>query len=504
MNKKRILEIGGVILLTAIILNVAWSIVFQQYFEKAKIKNQGPENPMEALSEASVLIWQYNSTPFYAWRNMSTNKVMELSNDASAVINNAFGNLTSDRTWQETVYLKGNFTMDSPGSPSSYTRIVIDGRITLTYSGASVTALNLTGVHNVDIEGGYFDGGRTTALVYNASRVGTCPIELKNAFNCQIKGSSVVNSNNHAIVLKQGCHDDEIADCFINNTYNDGINIQGGDYNIIVRSNDISYCGHVPIVLSTCYQCTVADNVLSHSGQRTPFGEILVFQNAYRNTITGNVCTYVNGSSGVIYINGHENTVSGNICANSAKAYGIQCYSSGSFLCHDNTITGNICEEDLKGICLSTDGTAYCYDNLVSDNTCILDQDGIILGTATVVDNTISGNKVNNNTRYGIYFVGGLRTQVTNNVICNNTSSGICLQPSNFAMVFGNSIYNNGAYGLIVVSSASGNNTINSNYFMSNTSGAISDAGTSTVAFDNFDPTTGTWITSINPPTSGR
>ena len=70
------------------------ALLVQQYFPQiGTIKAEGPEDPLEAWSEASYVIWQYNST-HYACRNMSTNMVESLSTNASAVINNAVGNLS--------------------------------------------------------------------------------------------------------------------------------------------------------------------------------------------------------------------------------------------------------------------------------------------------------------------------------------------------------------------------------------------------------------------------
>ena len=70
------------------------ALLVQQYFPQiGTIKAEGPEDPLEAWSEASYIIWQYNST-HYACRNMSTNMVESLSTNASATLNFATGNGT--------------------------------------------------------------------------------------------------------------------------------------------------------------------------------------------------------------------------------------------------------------------------------------------------------------------------------------------------------------------------------------------------------------------------
>jgi hypothetical protein len=53
-----------------------------------------PEDPLEAWSESSVIIWQYNST-FYAARNMSTNMVIDLVSNLTRLEQNALGNMTT-------------------------------------------------------------------------------------------------------------------------------------------------------------------------------------------------------------------------------------------------------------------------------------------------------------------------------------------------------------------------------------------------------------------------
>jgi len=67
------------------------------YFpQTGSIKAEGMEDPLEAWSEASYIIWQYNST-FYACRNMSTLLVESdwLGTNASTIINAVYGNMTS-------------------------------------------------------------------------------------------------------------------------------------------------------------------------------------------------------------------------------------------------------------------------------------------------------------------------------------------------------------------------------------------------------------------------
>jgi hypothetical protein len=78
------------------------ALLVQQYFPQiGSIKAEGMEDPLEAWSEASYIIWQYNTT-FYASRNMSTLDT-ELASNKTYIQQMAIGNLTTDGG---TIYLK--------------------------------------------------------------------------------------------------------------------------------------------------------------------------------------------------------------------------------------------------------------------------------------------------------------------------------------------------------------------------------------------------------------
>ena len=86
----------AVVLAAIILVSLAFGAVLtRMYFPQVgTIKGAGPEDPLEAWSESSVIIWQYNST-FYASRNMSTNMVMDLLANLTNVEKYALGNITN-------------------------------------------------------------------------------------------------------------------------------------------------------------------------------------------------------------------------------------------------------------------------------------------------------------------------------------------------------------------------------------------------------------------------
>jgi len=98
LDKKFAAAIVALILISTAI----GALLVQQYFPQiGSIKAEGMEDPLEAWSEASYIIWQYNTT-FYASRNMSTWDT-ELDSNKTYIQQMAIGNLTVSGG---TIYLK--------------------------------------------------------------------------------------------------------------------------------------------------------------------------------------------------------------------------------------------------------------------------------------------------------------------------------------------------------------------------------------------------------------
>jgi len=99
LDKKFVAAIVALVLISTAI----GALLVQQYFPQiGSIKAEGMEDPLEAWSEASYIVWQYNTT-FYASRNMSTLIAEELSSNKTYVEQMAIGNLTVSGG---TIYLK--------------------------------------------------------------------------------------------------------------------------------------------------------------------------------------------------------------------------------------------------------------------------------------------------------------------------------------------------------------------------------------------------------------
>jgi hypothetical protein len=107
MKMKKTIELNrkfamGMVLIVLVSITLGAVLVQLRFPQIGKISGQ-LEDPHEAWSEASYVIWQYNSTPYYACRNMSTLIVDTLDTNKTYVEEMAIGNLTTDGG---TIYLK--------------------------------------------------------------------------------------------------------------------------------------------------------------------------------------------------------------------------------------------------------------------------------------------------------------------------------------------------------------------------------------------------------------
>jgi len=149
----------------------------------------------------ATFIIDVSGSTYRAWHGANSTLFTSGTN-ASQVINNALENLTVGRTWMETVYLKGNFTISNTILVSSYTHIILDGMVSL--DGASHISI-LQNAHptvydgHVIIEGGVWDGGAdiswhgghginwtgTTSALYNNREIWIRNLKLQ---NCIVDG----------------------------------------------------------------------------------------------------------------------------------------------------------------------------------------------------------------------------------------------------------------------------------------------------------------------------
>jgi len=444
------------------------------------IGNRARETPVNSTLQQPVSYVISTLDGYYLLQNGTTGALDFKSTNATTVVQNAIGNLTTSRTWIETIKFKGNFSISGYITVPSYTALDLDGAL-LTCVTPHIPFFWLnSGVHDVTIKGGYLNGQKevngpplTTTVSQNESSI-YCD---QSSYNLNFLNIAINGSTNFGIALMFS-YNVLVQGCSINYSYNDGVNL-GGAHDCRIIDNQFYYQGHVPIVLSTAYRNTIANNICLYSGQRTTFSSIHVFLGSYFNTIVGNVVGYGNGSGAHgIFVEGYQNTVADNVCTNLGSAYGIYLHDAS-----DNTVTGNVINgTSTKGIGLAQSAHTT-HGNIISDNTIAYCQDGIFVSGSSVYQNTIQNNHIVNNTRYGIYVVSATPTYtyILNNDISNNTSTGIRLEPGNYTYITGNTVYGNGGWGIHIVAATSGNNYIKNNVITNNTSGAISNSGTSTI-----------------------
>lgn len=123
----------------------------------------------------------------------------------------AIDNLTSGRTWVETVYVKGDWTESDIRIPS-YTKLIIDGRITrpagndthrnnvLKLGYSALDGDNLTSASNIFIEGGIIDGNRDSDSDFgiDGGQVGIYGSSIQ---SFSIKDVTIVNTWREGIYL---------------------------------------------------------------------------------------------------------------------------------------------------------------------------------------------------------------------------------------------------------------------------------------------------------------
>lgn len=113
---------------------------------------------------ASYII--YTDATYYYMKNGTTGRIDYSSTNASQVINNALGNLTSGRSYTQTVIMKGNFSVDSPLLLKNYTKLIIDGKLTASANmEAIIECYDDVAFEHITVEGGILDGNKDFGVV---------------------------------------------------------------------------------------------------------------------------------------------------------------------------------------------------------------------------------------------------------------------------------------------------------------------------------------------------
>jgi len=403
------------------------------------------------FSEASYVVGEYNSTHYYA-RNSSTGEYEWLSTNASSVINNALGGLTSGRTWKEKVVLKGNFELSNPILIPSYSQLIIQGRVYAQDNYPNyqplVRNVNFTdGNEQIEIRDGEIDGR-------NASQ----------------------GSNGHFGIRLARVEDFVIDNVYVHhirkstNAYGYGMRIIGC-VNGIVKNCRVEFCPHIGISVGEVTDAASKNIIITNNRLYHIRKEGDVFGSAAPITVGGSpeyMCERI--------------MVIGNQIYDSDK--GIQFYGDVIDSSISNNILGGIWTQAIIAGKSDTSGEYPVQNCIVSDNIIKATANTEYYAIYVAGDyNVVTGNKIDfsaapNDEIYerGIQCTGVNYGLIANNHIYFARGIGIRLsgygtgasQYSRHTLVIGNLIYGRGSSNCsdgIVLTEDADNNTIKDNIF---------------------------------------
>jgi parallel beta-helix repeat protein len=332
--------------------------------------------PNSFQTEASYVIFT-DGTTVYA-KNGTTGQIDFSGADASQIINWAFGNLTSGRTWKEKVIVKGNITITSKILLPSYSILEIQGTI-VNGIGVSDMITNIdTTKGNVQIEiiGGEINGNAASGVqTYH-------PIEFTNVKDTIIRGVTIHDSYCCSIAIQGNSTGVKILNCNLTRwNYDCGIAIYGFsngnvtdtviDGNTILGTNSSSSTSKSGIDVSYAYGITITNNEVSYCNQTGIALESTAF-----SCVVSNNYVHHNQRYG-IYVSGQHHTVMGNIVKYNGVGGnypGIELYSTNYSI-----IIGNQAYDDLS---------SKLQDwGIYAEGSCNYD---------IVVDNDVSANRIGN------------------------------------------------------------------------------------------------------------
>ena len=336
-------------------------------------------------------------------KNGTTGNIEYEDPDSASVIQYTLNNLTSNRTWKETVIIKGNYTINSTITIPEHTRIIINGQLKLKNNADFDMILIENGY--VEIYGGVIDGNKanqTTAEKYpikinGAKNVTISNVRFKDSYDDALEimtGTNITVQNcvfencgasgpvgPDAIDINSG-NSIKILNNYIENPYDDGIDIEGVD-NTIIRGNTIKNAGGTAIEANNCTYLKIIQNCVITTGLYgiwlgTTSPRAIISQNYVTDSandgivvtgssfaiVIGNVL-YANGRHGILLTNSADDTqIIGNACIDNASN-GINIADSLRV-----TVVGNRCKGNVYGVAeAGTSDYTLLDGNILLNNT---------------------------------------------------------------------------------------------------------------------------------------
>jgi parallel beta-helix repeat protein len=418
-------------------------------------------------------IWTDGST-YYA--KEGTHGTVTSNANAYTIIQNAIDALTG----RGRIVLKAGTYSLPTGLSIAYDGITLEGEgdITVLAPTADIHVISANGKSNVGIKNLKITaqpsgtthnhinvyGNSSKILVSNVHSVGSkkCGISLYDTTNSRVEYCEVEASNNHAIIVANNSSNTQV----IGNYTHDMIGLRTEGVMITNYTNGV-----------TLKKVTVANNII---------------ENGQDNGV------YVNQA--VVGAIVREVSVINNFVSGMTESGGAGIQLNVGCFC---VVQGNILQGNWVGI------TVIDYNNINAGSNY----------------NIISGNNVVDSIHDGIYLnIANSNTVKNNSIYCSAVTTqlyGIYLYATSDNIVSSNRITNSGGYA-ILVDAASNRNLIQDNFTEGSTTGSIivnnsncnqtritdnnfkegviSNAGTNTRAWLNYNPLTDVMIADINPP----
>jgi len=421
------------------------------------------------------------------------------ANDLAA-IQAAIDGLTAGRTNKETVYVKGNYTINGAITAPDYTILDFsDARITLADNSNCNMLENAGGASGndeIDVVGGIWDGNKANQTAgsifyfYNCDYITIDGCELRDSY---YSGVFMEGSEPH--------YYNQVMNCRVFEADNDGIRLKYQDHSL-VQNNLCQDCGNnyweAGIAIVSSYYSVV-------DGNATLWCRDGIVCEGGEEVVVSNNSSYKDGGGGygsIVLWDGVENcVVVGNISFR-CEAHGILVNSSTAVISGNNIIRPSDSTSNNNDCIYIYGGSDYCL----------------------IEGNRLLGRAASPYPRHGINIQDN-NAIISNNLIYDMGTHGILLDGATNCIATGNRIYNcglaAGGYG-IYLDNDSDYNCLENNYTNGNASGCvnianancdnnvftnnqfdegnITDAGTNTRAWLNYDPSANSFIDTINPP----
>lgn len=389
---------------------------------------------LPSYSDPTYVVWV--SGTLCQTMNSNTGIVEYSGTSSTSGIQLALNNLTSGRTWKETVKVKGHHNIAKLLVPSYLTLDCTEGRLfqisgtnTIMIGNSDTTSGNIY----IDFFGGEFDGNRA-GQTGGGNASGHSMIHLQKCSHIQFHHGHYNHANYHCFYLFNCPIDIRINDNKISNWKQEGVcdhALTSGDtcHHHIVTNNYFTHedegYGSGPNDIGSCAISTVnvSDYVFANNVVNTIMAGSMTTFNGKRSLVANNVIVNGAGGSGVI---GTGTTSAGIVLSQLGDSRYDASYS---------VITGNIVRNMGKAA-IHVQNAWESRDIVISNNYVDTINDDTANGiTVQDADNTaVTGNVVHDAACAGIAINGNSGRGISNCVISNNIcyNNGKSLQTGDF------------------------------------------------------------------------